>query len=90
MVGPVKSTADRPRSPWRGPARDAPCPHERRSGARGEALWAPVGDPGTARHAAGLSAATGRPLELDAMGAVDDAIEDRVGQGGIAEHGAMP
>src|SRR5271168_3595654 len=35
----------RPRSPWRGPARDAPCLHERRSGARGEALWAPGVDP---------------------------------------------
>jgi hypothetical protein len=32
----------------------------------------------------------GRSFELDAMGAVDDAIEDRVGQGGIAEHDAMP
>jgi hypothetical protein len=35
----------RPRSPWRGPARDAPCLGERRSGARGEALWAPGVDP---------------------------------------------
>src|SRR5271170_5393402 len=35
----------RPRSPWRGPARDAPCLDERRSGARGEALWAPGVDP---------------------------------------------
>ena len=29
MVGPVKVIADRPRSPWRGPARVASCPHER-------------------------------------------------------------
>jgi len=35
----------RPRSPRRGPARVAQCPHERRSDARGEALWAPGGDP---------------------------------------------
>jgi hypothetical protein len=35
----------RPRSPWRGPARVAQCPHKRRSGARGEALWTPGGDP---------------------------------------------
>ncbi len=41
----------RPRSPRRGPARVAQCPHERRSDARGEALWAPGGDP----RAAGLS-----------------------------------
>lgn len=38
MVGPVKSVADRPWSPRRGPARVAQCPDERRSGARGEAL----------------------------------------------------
>jgi hypothetical protein len=30
-----------------GDPRVAQCPHERRSGARGEALWAPVGDRGT-------------------------------------------
>jgi hypothetical protein len=35
----------RPRSPWRGPARVAQCPDERRSEARGEALWIPGGDP---------------------------------------------
>ncbi len=38
-------SSGRPRSPRRGPARVAQCPHERRSGARGEALWAPGGDP---------------------------------------------
>src|SRR6202795_2225256 len=32
------------------------------------------------------TAAQGRPFELDAMGAVDDAIKDRVGQGGIADY----
>jgi hypothetical protein len=36
----------------------AKCLGERRSGARGEALWAPVGDRSTGGHAAGLSAAT--------------------------------
>ncbi len=38
-------SSGRPRSPWRGPARVAQCPHERRSGARGEALWTPGVDP---------------------------------------------
>jgi DNA replication protein DnaC len=38
-------SSGRPRSPWRGPARVAQCPHKRRSDARGEALWAPGGDP---------------------------------------------
>ena len=42
------------------PARVAPCPHERRSGARGEALWTPVGDPGATAYAAELSAPTRR------------------------------
>jgi hypothetical protein len=37
----VKAAEDRPRSPRRGPARDAQCPHERRSGARGEACGSP-------------------------------------------------
>lgn len=60
MVGPVKATVDRPWSPWRGPTRVAQCPHERRSGARGEALWAPVGDRRHGAHAAVLSAATSR------------------------------
>ena len=31
---------DRPGGPWEGPVRDAKCPHERRSGARGRGLWA--------------------------------------------------
>ena len=38
-------SSGRPRSPRRGPTRVAQCPHERRSDARGEALWAPGGDP---------------------------------------------
>jgi hypothetical protein len=38
-------SSGRPRSPRRGPARVAQCPHKRRSDARGEALWAPGGDP---------------------------------------------
>ena len=57
---PVKAAEDRPWSPRRGPARVAQCPHERRSGARGEALWAPVGDRRTDAHAAVLSLATRR------------------------------
>src|ERR1700739_2098903 len=60
MVVPVKAAEDRPRSPRRGPARVAQCPHERRSGARGEALWAPVGDQCTGAHAAELSLVTRR------------------------------
>ena len=31
-----------------------------------------------------------RAFEVDAMGAMDDAVENGVSQGGIAEHGAMP
>ena len=57
-----------------------------------------VGPRGRSRHGGSCSgtfgsdeaAAQGRSLELDAMGAMDDAVEDGVGQGGIAEHGAMP
>src|SRR6266851_1368872 len=53
-----------------------------------------VGPRGRSRHGGSCSRAfgsdetapQGRPLELDAMGAVDDAVEDRVGQGGIADH----
>jgi hypothetical protein len=29
-------------------------------------------------------------LELEAMSIVDDAVEDGVGEGGFAEHGAIP
>ena len=58
--GAGQAAEDRPWSPRRGPARVAQCPHERRSGARGEALWAPVGDQCTGGHAAGLSLATRR------------------------------
>ena len=32
------------------------------------------------------AAAQRRAFELDAMGAMDDAVEDRVGQGGIGDH----
>jgi len=39
--GTGQAAEDRPRSPRRGPARVVQCRHERRSGARGEALWAP-------------------------------------------------
>src|SRR5436309_8163535 len=90
-VVPVKAAEDRPRSPRRGPARGAQCPHERRSGARGEALWAPVGDRAHGRSCSGAfagdDAATQRwAFEIDTMGAVDDAVENGVGQGGITEY----
>ena len=95
MSGPVKSPEDRPRSPRRGPARGAQCPHERRSGARGEALWAPVGDRAHGRSCSGAfagdDAATQRwAFEIDTMGAVDDAVENGVGQGGITEYLRVP
>ena len=61
MVGPVKSAADRPRSPWRGPraprsavASDGAA----RAGRRCGPPWA-IGARGA--HAAGLSAATSLP-----------------------------
>jgi hypothetical protein len=65
MAGPVKPAANRPWSPWRGPARDVQRPPRVwRSGARGEALWTPVGDQATGGHAVGLSAATsGRRID---------------------------
>jgi hypothetical protein len=44
-----------------GTPRAAQCRGERRSGARREALWTPVGDRSTGGHAAGLSAATSLP-----------------------------
>jgi hypothetical protein len=59
-VVPVKAAEDRPRSPRRGAARVAPGPHERRSGARRAALWAPVGDQCAGAHAAELSLVTRR------------------------------
>ena len=94
-VVPVKVAEDRPRSPRRGPARGAQCPHERRSGARGEALWAPVGDRAHGRSCSGAfagdDAATQRwAFEIDTMGAVDDAVENGVGQGGITEYLRVP
>jgi hypothetical protein len=95
MVVPVKSAADRPRSPRRGPARDAQCPDEQRSGARGEALWTPRGRSGHGRSCSGALGGDemtpqGRALQLDPVRAMDDAVEDRVGQGGIAEYDWMP
>src|SRR6266478_5173274 len=77
----------RPRSPWRGPARDAPCPHERRSGARGEALWAPGGDPRWVR-----TVMSGAVLETPALVAgfenvavVGEAVEQRRRHLGVGE-----
>jgi hypothetical protein len=34
--------------------------------------------------------AEGIAPELEAMGIVDDAVKDGVGEGGITEHGAVP
>ena len=36
------------------------------------------------------AAAQGRSVELNAMGTMEDAVEDGVGQGRITEHGTMP
>src|SRR6516162_3893945 len=86
---PVKAAEDRPRSPWRGPARVAQCPHERRSGACGEALWTPVGDRRTGGHAASPATRWRRsegPLRSMRLCTVDDAIEDCVAEGRIADH----
>ena len=38
----------------------------------------------------GLALAQARPLQLDAMGAVDDAVQDGVADGRVAEHVGMP
>ena len=70
-------------------------PHERRSGACGEALWTPVGDRrygGSCNGAFSLdeASAQGRPFELDPVSAMKDAIEDRVDQGGIPKHRKLP
>src|SRR5437868_2085622 len=91
MVGPVKSAADRPRSPWRGPARRAATATslaERRA-------WGGAVDPrGRSGHERSCSRALGGDeltpqggaFQLDPMRAMDDAVEDGVGQGGIADH----
>src|SRR5207302_5837706 len=78
----------RPRSPWRGPARDAQCPHKRRSGARGEALWTPGGDPRWAR-----TVGSGAVFEAPALVAgfenvavMGQAIEQRRRHLGVAEY----
>lgn len=91
MVGPVKSAADRPWSPWRGPARDVQRPPRVwRSGARGEALWTPVGDL-DGRSCSGALGGDGRAphrraFQLDPVRAVNDAVEDRVTERGIGDH----
>jgi hypothetical protein len=88
MVVPVKSAEDRPRSPWRGPARDAQCPHEQ-GAARVGKRCDPGGRSGHGRSCSGAlggdEMTQGRALQLDPVRAMDDAIEDRVGQGGIAD-----
>ena len=55
----------------------------------------PRGRSGYGRSCSGAFAGDEAPsqrwaFEIDAMGAMDDAIENSVGQAGIAEHGAMP
>ena len=77
-----------------GAARVAQCPHERRSGAPGRRCGPPwaIG----ARHScscafAGDDTSTQRwTFEIDAMGAVDDTVENGVSQGRIAEHDVTP
>ena len=69
----------------------AQCLGERRSGVRGEALWTPVGDRSHGRSCSGAFggdklSAQGRAFEFDPMGAVNDAVEDRVAEGGVADH----
>src|SRR6266851_8391960 len=90
MVVPVKSAADRPRSPRRGPARRAVPSRATERRAWGGAVD-PRGRSGHGRSCSGAFGgnevtAQGRPFEFDPVYAVDDAIEDRVGQGGIADH----
>src|SRR5438270_485357 len=78
----------RPRSPWRGPARDAQCPHKRRSGARGEALWTPGGDPRWARSV-GSGAVFEAPALVDGfenVAVMGQAIEQRRRHLGVAEY----
>src|SRR5712692_5072333 len=68
--------------------RAVPSPTERRAwggavGPRGRSRARPSCSRAFGRD---KTAAQGRPFELDAMGAVDDAIEDGVGQGGICDN----
>ena len=90
MVGPVKSAADRPRSPWRGPrashsalASDEATRVGRRCGPRGRSAH---GRSCSGGFGGDKMSAQGWSLELDAVSAVHDAVQRRVGQGGVAEH----
>lgn len=91
VAGPVKTAADRPRSPWRGPARSGVTATSRRSGARGEALWTPVGDQATGKSCSWALGSDGRApqgwaFQLDPVRAVNDAVEDGVTESGIGDH----
>ena len=67
----------------------AQCLGERRSGVRGEALWTPVGRSGHGRSCSGALggdklSAQGQAFQFDPMGAMNDAVEDRVTERGVA------
>jgi hypothetical protein len=68
----------------------AQCPHERRSGARGEALWAPMGDQCTGGHAAGLSLATRRWHSRTGIGSKPQPSAQRLMRGGEPWRRAPP
>ena len=65
-------------------------PHKRRSDARGEALWTPVGIGPRAVMRGALGgdklSAQGRASQFDPMGAMNDAVEDRITERGVGDH----
>ena len=85
MVGPVKPAADRPRGPRKDAAQRL---HERRSGAHGEALWAPpwairprtVMQRGSRRRHVD---AASRDLSVRSGARGERCVEDRVTERGI-------
>ncbi len=88
MSGPVKSPEDRPRSPRRGPARVAQCPHERRSGARGRCLFAHRGKPGW--YSGAVLKAPALVAGLDDFAVMGQAIEERGRHLGVGEYHRLP
>jgi hypothetical protein len=91
-----------PGSPQEGPAREAKCPHERRSVARGRSLWAHLGKPGSCElllvqlcrldeaGAAFFAQAIAVAADGDDLAVMEQAIENRGRHDRVAEHGTLP
>ena len=90
--GLVKLGGGRPGSPWEGPARVAACPPVADAAARAGGTCGPTGASGPATRSRfrlvfrGLPFTHGLAAELEAVGVVDEAVENGVGESWIADH----